>query len=155
MATLLNNQPSRRNLPSKKFLTRTLVLSVSLVFLFSCASRSSVLTQVNNEAELNQTPEAQESPAYNELKQILDKSGYQGVGLKFEADATLQLLTRVFSNPSTENRQIQLVYTGGAMLYDSQYKSLTVGGLKDVNAIVAYIQKNVPLKPPPPATAPK
>ncbi len=135
----------------------TLFLSVLFGFLFSCATNSGVLTQVSSQDEQNQTPagESADSPAYLTLKQVLEKAGYQGVGLKYESAQTLTLLAKVFSDPRTENRLIQLVYTGAAMLYDSQYKSLTVGGLKDPNAIVSYILKNVPAKPVTPPSANK
>ena len=124
-----------------------IILSVCIPFLFSCASNSNVLAQVNNAGETQAQGESIDSPAESVLEQELQKLGYQGVGLKYETAQTIDLLAKVFADPAVANRQIALVYTGLAMSYDTSYKSLTVGGLKDVPSIVAFIKRNVPVKP--------
>lgn len=87
------------------------------------------------------------SPAYLQLAQHLKTLGYEPVGIQFETNALLELLFQVFQDPRTHNRQITYVYTGLQMTYDKNAQSLTVGGMTNIPMIVAYIQKNVPMRP--------
>jgi hypothetical protein len=84
------------------------------------------------------------SPALEKLTQLFTSLGYEGVGLQYESDATLDLLQKVFSDSRTKGHQIKLIYTGLHLAYDSRHQSLTVGGTSDAEMIVSFIQKKVP-----------
>lgn len=124
------------------------ILSVFCAVLASCASKS-VLEEVKQEtgAPTTAPTELTVSANYQKLKAMLDAEGYSGVGLEYESEATLTFLIQVFSDPRTKNRQIKLLYTGLNLTYDPRYQSLTIGGTRVVETILAYIQKNVPARP--------
>ena len=96
------------------------------------------------------------SPSLSQLLATLKIQGYDGVGLEFEGDTTLEFLNRVFQSPRAANRRIKLTYTGLALSYDPKHESLTVGGTSDLEAVLKYIEKHIPMRLPPsgPATAP-
>jgi len=98
------------------------------------------------------------SPTLSQLLATLKIQGYDGVGLEFEGDSTLEFLNKVFQSPRAANRKLKLTYTGLALSYDPKAESLTIGGTADVETVLKYIEKNIPVRPPPsavPATAPK
>jgi hypothetical protein len=92
------------------------------------------------------------SPLLSQLLSTLKPLGYDGIGLEFESDTTLELLNRIFESPRAAGRRIKLMYTGLALSYDPKHESLTVGGTSDLEAILKYIEKNVPARPAAPAT---
>jgi len=86
------------------------------------------------------------SPGLAKLLEKLQSLGYEGIGLTYESDTTLELLYKVFSDPLAMNRQVRAVYTGLANAYDAKAQSLTIGGASSEKAILAFIKK-IPLKP--------
>ncbi len=96
------------------------------------------------------------SPSLSQLLATLRGHGYDGVGLEFEGDTTLEFLNKVFQSPRAANRRIKLTYTGLALSYDPKHESLTVGGTSDLEAVLKYIEKHIPVRLPPstPATTP-
>lgn len=109
--------------------------------------RSSVLEEVT---ELDTKPELMavtQDPTYAELMQLLTSLGYEGVGLQFESQDRLKLLIQAFSHPKVAYRNLRLLYTGTQWGYDLKHQSLTVGEAKDANQVVAFIEKNIKLKP--------
>ncbi len=111
----------------------------------SAPAGSGVLEPVESVEKKAETPAAPApSPTLEKLLLLLKSHGYDGIGLEYESEATLELLQRVFSDPKATKRRIKLIYTGLAMSYDALHYSLTIGGSTDVNAILAFIQKNVP-----------
>lgn len=122
-----------------------------LVFLSGCSSTppdgssSEILEPVKENGAV--APDPAPSTNFLRLQELLIKLGYEGVGLAFESDESLQLLTTVFSDPRVANRQIRLVYTGLQMVYDAKYQSLTIGGTTQSSAIIDFIQKDIPLRP--------
>lgn len=125
-------------------------LAALLFLIVACASSppsnpaDGVLEPVDDKAALSQ--EAM-NPAYLELAQRLKSLGYEPVGIQYEGNALIDLLNQIFSDTRTHNRMITFVYTGLQMSYDKTAGTLTIGGMTNVPAIVAYIQKNVPLRP--------
>ncbi len=91
------------------------------------------------------------SPLLSALLERLKVLGYDGVGLEFESENTLEFLGRIFQSPRAANRKIKLMYTGMALSFDPKHNSLTIGGTTDVEAVLKYIEKQVPPKPVPPA----
>lgn len=83
------------------------------------------------------------SPKVVELSSRLAQLGYEGVGLEFEAESTIDRLLEVFANPTVERRQIRLVYTGVAHAYDPEHQSLTLAG-PDAQSALAFIRSQVP-----------
>ena len=122
-----------------------LFLSALCVLFVSCASQ--IFVPLNDPANSVPPEERLVSPNFQKLSALLKSLGYDGVGLQYEAVETQNLLYSLFSDPSTHNREIQLIYTGAALAYDPRYKSLTVGGTKELPALINYIQKNVPARP--------
>jgi hypothetical protein len=118
----------------------------SVVTLSRCATN--VLSPVTSSGEplITEAPPAPQDGAATNLIEILHAKGYEGVGLRYESAATIDLLTKVFNDARTANRQIAFIYTGVAMAYDTNYKSLTVAGTQTVDAILKFIDKNVPVK---------
>ena len=103
-----------------------------------------------------QLPDMAPDTVYQQLESLLQSSGYRGIGLKFENEATLRQLIEVFSDEQTQGRQIKLVYTGLRMSYGPEHQSLTIGGLKDAKQIVSWITGRVPkLNEPIPRTPPE
>ena len=124
-------------------------LVLVLCHIMGCASTEStpggadgVLEPVDPSASA--TPSPSVSPWLPKLMERLTVVGYEGVGLTYESDGTLEMLFKVFSDPLTANRQIRFVYTGLANAYDAKAQSLTVGGTSNVTAILTFIQKKVP-----------
>ncbi len=126
---------------------------VFMLFLSHCASSpnpsapNDVLEPVTGDETSSQT--LPPNPTYQKLMEIFQGLGYEGFGMQFESEATLEILVQAFSNPHAANRQIRLVYTGLATSYEPKAQSLTIGGLRDANAVLAFIEKHVPLKPHP------
>jgi len=119
-----------------------------LIAVVGCASSgglegAGVLEPVDPAA--TETPSAV-SPGLAKLLDKLQSLGYEGIGLTYESDATLELLYTVFSDPLAMNRQVRAVYTGLANAYDAKAQSLTIGGASNEKAILAFIKK-IPLKP--------
>jgi hypothetical protein len=124
-----------------------------VLMLAACSSTpsgggSGVLEAVENEKKTEgaEAVAPPTNPTLEKLLALLKTRGYDGIGLEYEAEATLDLLHRVFTDPKTSNRKIKLVYTGLAMSYDALHQSLTVGGTNDINQILGFIQKHVPAK---------
>lgn len=132
-----------RSTPSKWWL-RLLNLSVFSVILVSCASSSDVLTPVIDPKENLPPEETLNSPSFQKLATHLKGLGYDGVGLQYESVEVHELLYKVFSDPKTHNKQLGMIYTGVTNAYDPRYKSLTVGGSRDPQAIINFIAKSVP-----------
>lgn len=129
--------------------------SVVLCALAACSSQQSsfnaVMEPVDDKASLSQEAV---NPIYVRLAETLKTLGYEPVGIQYESNAVLELWNQVFLDPKTHNRMISLLYTGLQMSYDKTAHSLTIGGLTNSSMIVAYIQRNVPLKPHVPVKAP-
>ena len=108
-----------------------------------CASTNTV-SEVLTPAE----DSAKAAPAPDELHRAfleqLQSLGYEGVGLQYETSDNFGLLQAVFRDPRVAGRRIRLVYTGMQMVYEVKAQALTIGGLRDPQAIVDYIVKNVP-----------
>ncbi len=115
---------------------------------FNAFSRSEVLEEVKEDPNALNAVEATQDPTYTKLMQLLTSLGYEGVGLQFEPKERLEFLIQLFSHPKAANRDLRLVYTGLQMFYDFKRQSLTVGGLTDINKVVAFIEKNIKLKKP-------
>lgn len=142
-------------------LRKTFVALAILTLALGCASQSPVLEEVPPQAAATPSgsapaPEATSSttadasqdakanPAYQELVAQLARLGYQGVGLEYESNASLQLLKSIFSDPRAANRRVRQVYTGLNLAYDAKYSSLTIGGSADAGVILDFIDKKVP-----------
>lgn len=86
-----------------------------------------------------------ENTPLHKLSELLKNLGYEAVGMNYENETTLQLLIKVFSDPSAQNRAIQFVYTGFQMAYEPKAQSLTVGGANEPSVILKFIHK-IPLR---------
>jgi hypothetical protein len=86
------------------------------------------------------------TPAFAKLIKLLKSKGYEGVGLEFETDATLEILTQVFSDPRTKGRKLKTIYTGAVNAYDSRAASVTIAKTTNAKEILAFITKQVPLE---------
>ena len=128
-----------------------LILSVSTLFLVSCTEKEVLEPVVDSGEIVNVSEEAAQNPRFRKLNDTLKERGYEGVGLAYENDATLDLYYRIFSDLRTANRQISVFYSGVAMAYDAKNRSLTVAGNVSAEMAIAFISKNVPLKTPPTA----
>jgi hypothetical protein len=84
------------------------------------------------------------NPNYVKLMELLSGLGIKGVGLEYEEEPGLLLLIEVFSDPQIGQFDVALVYTGLEMSYDRNHKSLTVGGVTQASAVLAYMIKKVP-----------
>jgi hypothetical protein len=113
-----------------------------LIGISSCAGRSAVLVPVEKPKEVKGADSVDSGP-YQRLAEILASHKYQGVGLQYESTETQELLIKVFSDPRTTNRKIQLIYTGLGMGYDPKFKSLTVG-MGEAESMIKFIQTKVP-----------
>ncbi len=144
-----------RNSPDTRF-TLVLIWSVfGMGIIGGCASsgpsgESSLEGGVAPAASYLEAPK--QSPSLTQLLATLKTQGYDGVGLEFESDSTLEFLNRVFQSPRAANRKLKLMYTGLALSYDPKHESLTVGGTIDAETVLKYIDKYVPVRPPPSAT---
>ena len=121
--------------------------SSSVCFLFfACAGNPSkdVLNPVQGEPKVAEEAQPQGSETYEKLRSILDKLGYEGIGLNLERESTLKFLCEVFSDAKAAKHQIKYVYTGLSLEYDVKHESLTVGGTKDIRTVLDFIQKKVP-----------
>lgn len=116
-----------------------LFFSVICLFFVSCASN--VFVPLNDPANTVPPEERIVSPNFQKLVALLKGLGYDGVGLQYESVETQNLLYTVFMDPKTHDREIQLVYTGAALSYDPRYKSLTIGGSRELPALINFIQK--------------
>jgi len=116
--------------------------------LIACASTGSGGSDVLEplDPEVAEAPTPSPSPTLSALLEKLRALGYEGIGLTYESEATLDLLNKVFSSPVAANRQIRSVYTGAITTYDAKPQSLTVGGTSNVPAILSFIQKKVPAR---------
>lgn len=121
----------------------SLLGSLSLI---GCASEGMNSVREPSGLESYDSPAPQDGPGAK-LTEILKANGYQGAGLRYESPKTIDTLIQVFSDSRTAGRQIAVVYTGIGMSYDENYKSLTVGGTADVETMVNFIDKHIPLKP--------
>ena len=113
-----------------------------LLLLNACSSQNGVL-EPQSEVSFESTPE---SATLQQLRQILRQLNYEGIGIVYESDSTLQLLTSVFSDPKTHHRELRLFYTGLAMAYDPKAQSLTIGGVLEAGKIISFIEKNIPVR---------
>ena len=143
---------------------KSLFLLLWILGFAGCASSpnsvSSVLEPAPVEPEATQSaadalpaPPAAPRPG-DQLVEQLRKLGYQGLGLEFEDPKTIELLEKVFAAPDAQGRDIKLVYTGMRLQYDAAQKSITIGGTKDLKAILTFIKKKVPKGPPAPVPPP-
>ena len=127
---------------------RKILLAFVLPLLLSCASIGSGDTDVLEPIapSVTESPSPSPTPLLSKRLEKLQALGYEGIGMTYESDATLELLNRVFSDPTTSNRQVRSVYTGLNNAYDVKAQSLTVGGTSSVQAILTFIQKKVPMR---------
>jgi hypothetical protein len=125
----------------------SVLFSCFCLFMIGCASQGGKTVSDPSGQQADDSPPAPQDAAAGKLAECLQKNGYQGVGLRYESVATIDLLSKVFADSRTAGRQINLVYTGMGMSYDPAYKSLTVGGTSDAEAVIGFIDKNIPLKP--------
>ena len=130
-----------------------LISPLVALLLVSCASPSGKVLEPVDAASPEAPAEVAEvaagtSPAYLKLMELLKAQGYEGIGLQYESERTLEFLGRVFSDPRSFNRQIKLVYTGLQLAYDAQHQSVTIGGTTDANAVLSFLQKKVPARSP-------
>jgi len=121
-----------------------------LVFQVACSSSSSVLKPAGESDILEPADTSSKetlslpSPQLEKVLQLLASLGYQGIGLEYEDEATLNFLEAVFSSPKVRNRKISLVYTGMQYSYDKEQQSLTLGEEEKVPKALKFIEKNVP-----------
>src|SRR5271167_573258 len=67
---------------------------------------SGVLEPAEAEAKAAaETPPPPSNPTLEKLLALLKTKGYDGIGLEYENQPTLELLTRVFSDAKTSNRK--------------------------------------------------
>lgn len=134
---------------------KKLIITIIWVGISACAEKTpvvdppaSVLEPVEDTVEVpTPPPDTSAAPATLEaLKVQFGKLGYDGIGLEHEDESLLQMLLVVFKDPAAANRKIRSVYTGGAMEYDGQSETLTIGGTKDAKSILAFLKKKVPLR---------
>jgi hypothetical protein len=130
-----------------RFLKKCTILAISLV-LFGCASSEVDVpppSQVLEPIPDQETPiEAPVHPLLGQLNSKLSALGYEGVGMEVETGEVIELLIKVFSDPSVANRKIKMVYTGAANDYDPVHESLTLGGSRDAKTLIGFIKKKVP-----------
>ncbi len=126
-------------------IVKGLALLVTAGLIAHCSSAPSGMDAVNSAIALSEGPTA--SAALTSLLTTLKELGYDGVGLEYESDTTLDFLSKIFQNPRAAKRKIKLTYTGLALSYDPKHESLTVGGTTDVESILKYIEKNIPVRP--------
>lgn len=124
------------------------ILSVGLLLLVSCAQKELLEPLSDNAPTVNVTEEANTNPNFRKLVDLLKERGYEGVGLPYESDSTLNFFYQVFSDARTANRQMTVFYSGLAMAYDGKNRSLTIGGANNPETAIRFIAKNVPLKAP-------
>ena len=121
-----------------------------LVLHVSCSSNPSIQKSSSESDVLEpaDTPSSETvslpSPHLEKVLQLLASLGYQGIGLEYEDEATLNFLEAVFSSPKVRNRKILLVYTGMQYSYDKEQQSLTLGEDEKVVKALRFIEKNVP-----------
>lgn len=125
-----------------------LISSIFLSFLVGCTTSSVLNPTEEKPVPVPAGEESTISPNQTRVKNLLQAHRYQGVGLEFETEQTLDLLFKVFSDSRTWNRKVKMVYTGLQMAYDARYQSLTVGNGSSAELVIAYILKNVPIVPP-------
>ncbi len=138
-------------------IVRKSLIGIGFLVLAQCASKPAttpaVLEPVNGQASVPTGNEdsgvaiSAVDPALAKLKDLLSKLGYEGVGLEFESADTLALLQSVFSDKRTANKDIRFIYTGITMAYDAGGKALTIGGTRDVQSVITFISKKVPVLP--------
>lgn len=123
-------------------------LAFALVWFTGCASTETGGTDVLEPLDpaAAEAPTPTPSPLLSNLLEKLRALGYEGIGMTYESDPTLELLGKVFSDPVAANRQIRAVYTGATTTYEAKTQSLTVGGTSNAPAILAFIKKKVPLR---------
>jgi hypothetical protein len=138
---------------------KILIFSMVWGFLISCSApapapaESAVLEQIEEppsavSAEVvATTPETEPNQEWPALEALLQKHGYEGVGLQYESTPVLKFLQKVFSDPRAAKRKIKSVYTGAALAYDAEHESLTIGGTQDVEQVFKFIAKNTSQKP--------
>ena len=119
-----------------------LFLSALCVLFVSCASQ--IFVPLNDPANSVPPEERLVSPNFQKLVSLLKELGYDGVGLQYESVETQNMLYALFSDPKTHDREIQLIYTGAALAYDPRYKSLTIGGSRELPTLLNFIQKIPP-----------
>jgi len=84
---------------------------------------------------------------YEKVMNLLASLDYQGVGLEHEDKETLDFMEKLFSFPKTHGRDIERVYTGLKLAYDTEQKSFTLGEKVSLEKTLKFIQKNIPKKP--------
>lgn len=130
-----------------------ILVPLGFMLLWGCASTTvespSEALEPVGEPEERPLPLAEESgelveptPQYQKLKDQLESLGYQGVGLQYENPPVLEFLYSVFSDPRTAGLPLKRVYTGLQMAYDRQHHSVTIGGTRDVESVIRYLQEN-------------
>ena len=129
------------------------VLIVFFLFLFlqvACSSNPA-LQKSGGESDVLEPADAPSSetvslpsPHLEKVLQLLASLGYQGIGLEYEDEATLNFLEAVFSSAKVRNRKILLIYTGMQYSYDKEQQSLTLGEDEKVAKALRFIEKNVP-----------
>jgi hypothetical protein len=127
------------------------VLIVFFLFLQVACSSNPALQKSGGESDILEPADAPSSetvslpsPHLEKVLQLLASLGYQGIGLEYEDEATLNFLEAVFSSAKVRNRKILLIYTGMQYSYDKEQQSLTLGEDEKVAKALRFIEKNVP-----------
>ena len=127
---------------------KRLIVLTALLFMTifcRCASKGSrILEPADSDAVAKADEKEIVNSKYDELMSVLGQLGYEGVGLQFENDSSLEFLIKLFSDPRMRDRKLRLIYTGLEMSYDARHQSLTIGGTRELEKIFAFIDKNVP-----------
>lgn len=125
-----------------------------LIFLVRCAGAgdapSSVLEPVTEDDAAPPAAVEAPPPAPKPADRLLEKLralGYKGLGMEFEDPSTLTFLEKVFDTPEAKSLDVKHVYTGMRMEYDGVQKSLTLGGTRDIKAVLNFLKKKVPRLP--------
>jgi hypothetical protein len=88
----------------------------------------------------------QQDPSLVRLRDLITSMGYEGIGLEFESAEMIEFLSKVFSDKRMAGRDFSLVYTGVGLAYDANAKSLTIGGTRDIQSVVSFVVKKIPMR---------
>lgn len=120
-----------------------------------CASHERV-NPVLEPAEAESEKPIQTRPAnYEKLMGLLSNLGYEGVGLEYDDEKTIDLLIAIFSDPRAKGLKLRLVYTGLTMSFDVAQDSLTIGGVSNAQSALEFMRKHIPAAVAAPRPTPK
>lgn len=111
----------------------------------SCRSQSAldsdVLTEVSPDAaEVSEQEEKVLSSSFQALLSVLEPLGIEAVGLEFEKESELEMLSELFQLPELQNKAIRRLYTGKKSAYDSLAQALTIGYGLEREEILRFIR---------------